>query len=157
MKLNDSLTGAGLIVLASAMFWTALRFPSMPGDPVGPALFPQMIATGFATCGLVMLFQSLRRGEIVPAIALPDWIRTPRLVTGFALVASGLLAYCLFVERLGFFICAPILLGALLVVLRVRAWAVPLIALGVSLLIHSIFYRGLGVPLPWGLLQDWAW
>ena len=157
MKLNDPLTGAGLIVLASAVFWIALRFPSMPGDPVGPALFPQMIAAGFAACGLIMLLQSLRRGEIVPAIELPDWIYTPRLVTGFALVASGLLAYCLFVERLGFFISAPILLGALLVVLRVRAWAVPLIALGVSLLIHTIFYHGLGVPLPWGLLQDWTW
>ena len=37
------------------------------------------------------------------------------------------------------------------------AWTIPLLAIGVSLLIHLIFYKGLGVPLPWGLLQSWAW
>jgi len=69
----------------------------------------------------------------------------------------GLLAYCLLVETLGFFVCAPLLLGTLLAVLQVRAWTVPVIAIGVSVLIHFIFYKGLGVPLPWGLLQSWAW
>jgi hypothetical protein len=39
----------------------------------------------------------------------------------------------------------------------VRSWLIPFVAIGVSLLIHSIFYKGLGVPLPWGLLAPWAW
>jgi putative tricarboxylic transport membrane protein len=42
-------------------------------------------------------------------------------------------------------------------VLRVRAALIPIVAIAVSLLIHFIFYKGLRVPLPWGLLQAWAW
>ena len=157
MKFNDSLVGAGLIVFAAAILWNAWGFPSMPGDQVGPALFPQLIAAGLAICGAIFVIQAARRKAGTPWIELPDWISARRQVAGFAVVTLGLLAYCLLVEALGFFICAPLLLGALLAVLRVRVWAVPVIAIGVSVLIHFIFYKGLGVPLPWGLLQSWAW
>jgi len=157
MKFNDSLVGAGLIVFAGAILWNAWGFPSMPGDQVGPALFPKLIAAGLAICGAIFVIQAARRKADTPWIELPDWIRARRQVAGFAAVTLGLLAYCLLVEALGFFVCAPLLLGALLAVLRVRLWAVPVIAIGVSVLIHFIFYKGLGVPLPWGLLQSWAW
>lgn len=129
----------------------------MPGDQVGPALFPQLIAAGLAICGTIFVIQAARRRTGAPWIELPDWFRSPRQVAGFAVVTLGLLAYCLLVETLGFFVCAPLLLGALLVVLQVRAWTVPMIAIGTSVLIHFIFYKGLGVPLPWGVLQSWAW
>lgn len=157
MKFNDALVGTGLIAFAGAIFWNARGFPSMPGDQVGPALFPQLIAAGLATCGAIFVIQAARRRVGTPWIELPDWIRAPRQVAGFAVVTLGLLAYSLMVETLGFFVCAPLLLGALLAVLRVRARAVPVIAIGASVLIHFIFYKGLGVPLPWGLLQSWAW
>ncbi|MGQ0578476.1 MAG: tripartite tricarboxylate transporter TctB family protein [Betaproteobacteria bacterium] len=157
MKFHDSLIGTGLIAFAVAIFWDARGFPSMPGDQVGPALFPQLIAAGLAICGAIFIVPAARRGAGTPWIDLPEWFRAPRQVAGFAIVTLGLLAYSLLVETLGFFVCAPLLLGALLVVLGVRAWTVPVIAIGVSVLIHFIFYKGLGVPLPWGLLQSWAW
>jgi putative tricarboxylic transport membrane protein len=157
MKFNDSLVGTGLIAFAGAILWNARGFPSMPGDQVGPALFPQLIAAGLAICGAIFIIQAARHRAGTPWIELPDWFRARRQVAGFAVVTLGLLAYCLLVETLGFFVCAPLLLGVLLAVLRVRAWAVPVIAIGVSVLIHFIFYKGLGVPLPWGLLQSWAW
>lgn len=157
MKFNDSVVGAGLIAFAGAILWNARAFPSMPGDQVGPALFPQLIATGLATCGAIFVIRAARRKAGTPWIELPGWIRAPRQVAGFAVVTLGLLAYCLLVETIGFFVCAPLLLGALLAVLGVRAWVVPAIAVGVSVVIHFIFYKGLGVPLPWGLLRSWAW
>lgn len=157
MKFHDSLVGAALIASAVAILWNTHGFPSMPGDPVGPALFPRIIAIGLAFTGLALMAVALGRRVDGPWVVLPDWLRAPRQAAGFAVVTGGLLAYFLLVERIGFFICAPLLLGALLAVLRVRGWAVPVIAVGVSLLIHTIFYRGLGVPLPWGLLQSWAW
>ena len=157
MKFHDGVIGTGLIAFAGAILWNARGFPSMPGDQVGPALFPQLIAAGLAICGAIFIVQAVRRKAGTQWIELPDWFRAPRQVAGFAVVTVGLLAYCFLVETLGFFICAPLLLGALLAVLRVRAWAVPAIAIGVSLAIHFVFYKGLGVPLPWGLLQSWAW
>jgi putative tricarboxylic transport membrane protein len=157
MKFNDSLIGSGLIAFAGAILWNAWGFPSMPGDQVGPALFPQLIAAGLAVCGVIFVIQAARRSAAAPWVELPDWFRARRQVAGFAVVTLGILAYCLLVETLGYFVCAPLLLGVLLAVLRVRAWAVPVIAIGVPVLIHFIFYKGLGVPLPWGLLQAWAW
>jgi len=28
---------------------------------------------------------------------------------------------------------------------------------GMTLLVHMIFYKGLRVPLPWGILLPWQW
>jgi putative tricarboxylic transport membrane protein len=157
MKVHDSLIGASLIVLALILYWHTRGFPSMSGDPVGPALFPQFIALGLGIAGLVLTIGGLGQAARGPWYVVPDWMRTPRQLSAFAIVAGGLLGYYLLVETIGFFICAPLLLGAMLAVLRVRGWKVPIIAIGVTLVIHAIFYKGLGVPLPWGLLQDWAW
>ena len=108
-------------------------------------------------CGLALIITGVRRRKAERWVEIAPWLHTPRQLAAFAIVIGGLLAVCLFVERVGFLICAPLLLAALLLVLRVRWWAIPLIAIGVSLLIHAIFYKGLGVPLPWGLLTPWAW
>jgi putative tricarboxylic transport membrane protein len=157
VKFSDSITGALLLIFAVALFWNTRTFPSLEGDQIGPALFPQIIAVGLMLCGLALIVTGLRRRKSEPWIEIPSWVPSPRQVAGFAIVTGGLLAFCFFLEKVGFLICAPLLLAALLLVLRTRWWAVPPIAIGVSLLIHAIFYKGLGVPLPWGLLTPWAW
>ena len=51
----------------------------------------------------------------------------------------------------------PIYLAALFAVLQVRArWILPL-AIVLTLVIHTAFYKLLKVPLPWGLLQPVLW
>ena len=48
-------------------------------------------------------------------------------------------------------------LSTLFAVFRVRArWVVPL-AIVVTLIIHYAFYKLLRVPLPWGVLERFAW
>ena len=157
MKLHDGLIGFGLLALAATIFWISSGFPSMAGDPVGPALFPRIIAVGLALSGLVLAVGAWRQRTRQPWMVLPAWLWEPRLLAAFLIVTGGLLAYCLLVERIGFFICAPLLLGALLLVLRVRAFRAVVIAIGVTLVIHTIFYRGLGVRMFGGLLQFWDW
>ena len=84
-------------------------------------------------------------------------MRTPRLLFDFFLMIGAVLFYILFSERLGYFITAPIALYASLLATGVRcAIAVPVAAI-VPLIIHYIFYTVLKVPLPWGLLVDYAW
>lgn len=157
MKIHDSLSGALLLVFSIALYWHTRSFPTIPGDQIGPALFPRIIAIGMALSGVVMIAGGVLRSKGEAWAEVPDWIRSPRQVAGFALVVGGLVVFHFFLDRIGFLICAPLLLTALLFVLRVRLWAIPLVAAGVSLLIHAIFYKGLGVPLPWGVLQSWAW
>ena len=65
--------------------------------------------------------------------------------------------YILLVDLLGFIPTGVIYLAALFAVFGVRArWIVPL-ALIVTLVIHYSFYKMLRVPLPWGLLERFAW
>ncbi|MEO8164786.1 MAG: tripartite tricarboxylate transporter TctB family protein [Betaproteobacteria bacterium] len=157
MKIHDSLTGVLLVIFAASMLWYTGTFPAIAGDPVGPALFPRIIAVGMLACGAFLTVTGLARDRGTPWLVIPDWFRAPRQIAGFAIVVGGLLGFYLFLDRLGFLVCAPVLLAALLFVLCVRLWAIPLVAIGISLLIHVIFYKGLGVPLPWGLLARWAW
>jgi putative tricarboxylic transport membrane protein len=78
-------------------------------------------------------------------------------VLAFAVLVGVNLFYILAVQRLGFVLTAFVYLAALMRVLRMR-WAVLLpVAAVATLVIHLAFYRLLKVPLPWGILQRWAW
>jgi putative tricarboxylic transport membrane protein len=157
MKFHDSLSGALLLAFAIAIYWHTLGFPEIPGDPVGPALFPRIIAIGMALCAIVLIVRGLLSMGPRSWAELPDWLRMPRLVVAFLLVVLGLFAAYLFLDKLGFLVLAPLLLVALQLVLQIRAVVAIPVAIGASLMIHTIFYKGLGVPLPWGLLEAWAW
>jgi putative tricarboxylic transport membrane protein len=60
-------------------------------------------------------------------------------------------------DYLGFIICATLLLAVMFAALEVRPKAILPIALIVTMVIHFIFYKGLRVPLPWGLLMPIQW
>ncbi len=157
MKIHDAFAGVLLVLFAAITLWSTRAFPVIPGDPVGPALFPRIVAIGMLVCGVMLMVLGAKRDKGRVWVTMPDWLRAPRQVAGFAIVVCGLLGFYFFLDRLGFLVCAVLLLAALLLVLRVRLWAIPVVAIGVSLLIHVIFYKGLGVPLPWGVLAPWAW
>ena len=157
MKIHDSLSGALLILFAAVLYWHTRGFPEIAGDPVGPAVFPRIIAAGMALCGAALMAGGLLGRAPQRWAAVPEWFGSPRMVAGFLLVVLGLLAGFLFLDQLGFLVLAPALLAALMLVLRIRRWTIVPVAIVVSLVIHSIFYKGLGVPLPWGLLAPWAW
>lgn len=157
MKFNDAISGALLFLFAAAVYWHTRGFPDIPGDPVGPALFPRVIAIGMGLCGVALIARGLLAQGPRSWVEIPDWIPRPGLVAAFLLVVLGLFVAYLFLDRIGFLVLAPVLLTALMLVLRVRAALAIPVAIGASLLIHTIFYKGLGVPLPWGLLEAWAW
>lgn len=157
MKFNDSINGVLLLALAIAVYWHTGGFPEIPGDPVGPALFPRVIAIGMGLCGIALFARGLLARGAREWIETPEWIRRPGLVAGFLLVVLGLLTAFFFLDRIGFLVLAPVLLLALTLVLNIRPVVAILVAIVAPLLIHTIFYKGLGVPLPWGVLEAWAW
>ena len=161
MKLNDAVWGALLALLGAAILWHVQGFPQIPGQNVGPALFPGILATALVVCGTVLIASGLkaRRAAAAPSrwAVAPEWLRSrPHLLAFVVLVASNVF-YLVAVGRLGFLATAFVYLAALMWVLRVRlAVALP-VALVMALLIHYAFYKLLRVPLPWGVLQGVAW
>jgi putative tricarboxylic transport membrane protein len=157
MKLHDVIIAAILLAVALAIGVHASSFPPMPGQAVGPGFFPTLVAAGIALGALVLAAATIARRAGGAGIEFDEWARAPRRLVEVFLVAGGVAFYVLFSESLGYFIAAPAALLMFLLATRTRLLiAVPIAAL-VPLLIHWIFYTGLRVPLPWGLLTEHAW
>ena len=54
MKINDAVFGALFLLLGVMVLVHVQGFPKIPGQPVGPALFPGLVAAGLAVCGILL-------------------------------------------------------------------------------------------------------
>jgi len=157
MKFNDAVFGLVLLALGIAVLVAVQGYPRIPGQQVGPALFPGLIAVGLCVCGTLLLLRGWRDRGSVPWLRAGAWTGSPRHVLAFATVIAGVLFYMLLSERLGFLITSTLVLAALMWALRVSPGRALLIAVVASLVIHFAFYKLLRVPLPWGVLTPLAW
>jgi putative tricarboxylic transport membrane protein len=161
MKLNDALWGALLLLLSALIFFTIRTFPTIPGQRVGPALFPGVIAAALSICGALLIVKGLaaRRagGETGHWLAFSPWLASSGKVLAFVVVVAVNVFYIFAIDALGFIVTGVIYLALLFWVFGARArWNLPL-AIAITLVIHYAFYKLLKVPLPWGLLQRFAW
>jgi len=156
VKLNDAVFGLLLVVLGAAVL-AVQGYPKIPGQPVGPALFPGLIAAGLCICGVLLIASGWRARGDEPWLVWEDWVRSPRHVLAFAVLVGAILFYILVADRLGFLPTAALVLMALFLVLKVPPGRAVLIAAIAVLVVHFAFYKLLRVPLPWGVLQGVAW
>lgn len=157
MKLNDAVFGLLLMVLGAAVLVAVQGYPKIPGQPVGPALFPGLVAGGLCIAGVLLVARGWRQRTQQRWLEWDAWVRSPRHVLAFATVLAAVLFYILAAQALGFLLTAAIALAALLLVLRVRPLPALAIAAIAALAVHFAFYKLLKVPLPWGVLQGVAW
>lgn len=156
MKLTDTLCGALVLVFGAGVAAYASTFPTVQGQAVGPGLFPTIVGTGLAVFGLIQVVSGLRRGEGLH-VTVEDWMRRPQMVRNGILVPVALLFYAAVVDRLGFLLTGVLFLSALFTAFGARrAWILP-IAIVATLVLHTVFYGLLRVPLPWGVLEAIAW
>jgi putative tricarboxylic transport membrane protein len=126
----------------------------MPGQRFGPAWFPGLIAGGLGVCGLVLIAGGVRAGP--PWVALPQWVHQRRPLLGVGSVVAGLLFYILAANTLGFHLTGIVLLTAWIRLLG-GSWRIAVVvALVGTLAIHLSFYKLLRIPLPWGVLEQYA-
>jgi len=161
MRLPDRVTGLFLVGLGSLSAYGGWLLPNVPGQPVGPNVFPLVIGIGLAACGLMIAFgvghTFEEEEELVPVEVGPDAAAPPppqgRLYSLRALLPPLLLLfYVIAADRLGFIITAALIVLATSTALGAR-WklSVPLAMLA-PIGIHLIFAKLLRVPLPAGLL-----
>ena len=55
MRLPDRVTGSFLVALGVAAAYGGWLLPPVPGQPVGPNVFPLVIGTGLALCGVAIV------------------------------------------------------------------------------------------------------
>jgi putative tricarboxylic transport membrane protein len=126
----------------------------MPGQKFGPAWFPGLIGAGLGTCGLALVYQGARSRACW--LALPDWMSRRRPAMGVAAVLGGLVFYIAAADTLGFHITGVVLLALWTRILGASWRAAGVVAVVASVAIHLSFYKLLRIPLPWGLLERYA-
>lgn len=155
MRIHDGLIGGVLLALALAVLWHIQGFPPAAGQNYGPAVFPGLVACGLALSSAVLTWQGLRAHQ--PRIRLGEGMRSARHLAAFLLAIAGTVFYILLSEKLGFVLCSVLVLFVLQWACGVRPRLAIPVAIVATLVIHACFYKLLKVPLPWGLLQRWAW
>ncbi len=158
MRLPDRVTGLFLVGLGAAAAYGGWQLPPVPGQPVGPNVFPLVIGTGLALCGLAIAFgighSFEEEEELIPVEREQANKPPPGKLYGLrALLPPALLLFYVAVaDRLGFIITA----GLIVFVTSTALGARPKLSLPLAVLapigIHLIFSKLLRVPLPAGLL-----
>jgi putative tricarboxylic transport membrane protein len=157
MKLNDAIFGLVLLALGAMVLFAIQSFPKIPGQPVGPALFPGMIAAGLCVAGALLVLRGVRDRARQPWLAWDNWVRSPRHIVALIVLLGCVVFYIIASDWLGFLPTAALILVALFSVLRVPPGRAALLAIVATLVIHFAFYKLLRVPLPWGVLTPYAW
>lgn len=154
MVKSDIIIGLILTVLGVTVILHAQSFPAIPGQEYGAAVFPVLIASALAACGVLLAFGAWRRRASLAAVDVEHRMAgiTPAgWMKGLATIAL-VVAYCLFADRIGFIpVMAVVLVGGMLM-LGVRWWVALLVSAATIFVIYQLFVVLMRVPLPRGLL-----
>lgn len=157
MKINDAISGALLLALSIAILVAIQSFPKIPGQNIGPGAFPGLLAILLGFSALLLIARGLKERAAQPWLELGAWLKSPRHLRNFLVTVGCLLFYILLSGKLGFIPCGIVVLCAMMWTVGTRPQLFVPISIVATLVIHTIFYKGLRVPLPWGVLQPLAW
>src|SRR3954465_7387254 len=157
MRINDAILGAVLLVFSLVVGLYARTFPAIPGQEYGASVFPTWISIALGLCSLVLIAGGLRQWAETGAVSLARWGPSGDHLRALTITIALVVFYILASTPLGFIPTAFIALAILFAMLGVRPLLVPVLAVGLTMVIHYGFYSLLRVPLPWGVLTPWAW
>lgn len=160
MKLSDRVTGVVLALLGVAAFYAGSRLPPVPGQQVGPNVFPMVVGAGLVIVGLLIAFGIGHSFEDAAEAEIEkfggedrdaeDYARKRRW---FALLPPALMVfYYLASERIGFIPVAAIMIAVLAFALGANRRLILPVAIVGAVVIQVMFVKLLRVPLPPGLV-----
>lgn len=151
----------GLFLLIAGLYiaWESFSFPALAGMPYGSGLFPLIAAAGMAICGVLILVTSFLFNPDTSEKAVDTKKEKPSVknLVNFFIVIAVVVFYALFFVNLGFHLVSFFTLWGLFLLLGQRIMFSLILAVAVTVGVHFIFYSLLHVPLPWGVLEPWAW
>lgn len=161
MRLSDQVTGIFLVGLGAAAAYGGSLLPPVPGQQVGPNVFPMVVGGGLMICGVMI---ALKIGQVFEEEAEADLAahtdhptEVPAARNMFwplrVLIPPALLLFYVFsVDRIGFIPTAAcvVLVASLALGARLKL-AIPL-ALLAPVGVHLVFAKLLRVPLTPGLV-----
>jgi putative tricarboxylic transport membrane protein len=165
MQISDRVTGLFLVALGGLAAYGGSRLPPVPGQQMGPEIFPMVVGGGLILCGGLIAAGVGRRYEDeaeadlarisaeTEADGMPAAAHHSRWWELRVLIPPALLLFYYFVvDRLGFLPTAAVVVFTASLALGAKPrLAVPL-AIVAPLFVNLIFLKLLRVPLPSGML-----
>jgi putative tricarboxylic transport membrane protein len=161
MQLSDRVTGTFLVALGALTTFGGSRLPPVPGQPVGPNIFPIVIGVGLCLCGALIMLRIGQSFEDDAVVELspddPAYKPLPPPMTWAyglrALIPPALLLfYALASESIGFIPAAAIIAFVTSMALGASLRLAIPVAIFSPLFVHLVFAKLLRVPLPAGWL-----
>jgi putative tricarboxylic transport membrane protein len=173
MKVSDRITGLMLVILGGFVYWGGSKLPPVPGQQVGPDVFPMVIGAALVICGVLIAIGIGRTFEEEEKIVLDEngnvaeaqvlakpLTRLETFISGgwkILVPPTALFFYYFASEKLGFWITAALMIFALAKSQGASLKATLALTLIAPAVVHLIFFKLLRVPLPLGFLKfPWA-
>jgi len=156
MKVNGITLGLIAALAAVLLGIAGLQLPNPSKQLYGPGFFPVLLAVLLGLTSVSLIVEGARQRD-VPLIQFQPWTRNPVFILRFAAIPAGVAFYVFCVGTLGFLPTVAALLLGLFLSLGIRWPRALAVAAGAALLVHCLFYLGLRVQLPWGLLEPIRW
>jgi len=159
MRISDRHSGLFLVALGTIAAYAGSRLPPVPGQQIGPNVFPLVVGIGLAICGLMIAFgigHSFEDEAEADLAAHSDAVpEEPKSRWGglLALLPPGLLVFYVYCSNFLGFVPAAFLIVLAMAKALGAGWKLALpLALVAPVAVHLIFSKLLRVPLPFGLL-----
>ncbi|EWY37667.1 C4-dicarboxylate ABC transporter [Skermanella stibiiresistens SB22] len=149
LRLGEAILGGGVLALGLFIGYETFLLGGGAGNaPVGPRLFPFLIAGGLLVIGAVLLREALA-GHVAHERGLElDW-------RAVALVSTGLIVEMLLMEYAGWIVAAALLFAFTARAFLSRRILVDAgLGLALAILAFVVFNYGLDLGLPGGVIED---
>ena len=167
MLLSDRVTGGAVAALGAAAAIAGSRLPPVPGQDVGPAVFPMLTGTLLVVCGVLIAFgvgRGFEEEAEADVVASEEahgaaHVEPPTTLQKLkALLPPALLVfYVLVVDTIGFVPTAFVMIVAMVGAVGGKLRLARGLGIVAPVFIHLVFYKLLRVPLPAGLLpMPWS-
>lgn len=157
MKLSDRFIGLILLIFASFILYEAHSFPLIPGQAIGSGLMPTIIGFSLIVCAIVLISSDYANPEREVLFVVGEWASDKRSLIQIAGIVGGVILYILLADILGFLIIGVLLILSLLLSFGVSIARALIVSLFAVVFIQLVFSKLLRVPLPWGVMQPFAW
>jgi putative tricarboxylic transport membrane protein len=149
---------AGGIVVLGLLLLAGVRViaPGVGYDRIGPRFFPIVTAAGLILLGIALATSAWRRRPQVEAAVESTAVTSPLNWVPFGYFALAFLLFIALLDAAGFVFAATLQFWLVARAFRSRRPARDaMIAVVLSLIVYLAFSRGLGLPLPAGILEGW--
>lgn len=147
MTLPDRIGGVVLLTLGVAVVIASLGLPAIPGQPVGPAIFPSVLGVALGLSGLVIFVKPER--QVAQKVQRLSVVGTICLLSPVAVLILGYFI----MEPMGFLLTGFLIVLSISLLLRGSVVGSLLLSAIMTVVIYTIFASLLRVPLPAGILS----